>query len=308
MRTTPIVAVVAAIIVVLAAASVVLLYDDSNNNDDRQTILVTMAWEKEIVEEIAGNEYNVVTIVSSGESPHSDLITPSTVASLDSCVVYFMIGSGPEIETVLEEAAGDIFEEANVVSLADADGITFVNSYAVEVSTGYNAHIWTSPDNLQAMAKYIMETITQLNPNEGSEYQENYESYCSDVTKVNEKVKELAETIIASGEDQTVVLWHPAWPYLVYSVNSYLSDLSSDLSLSVISLEMTYSSVTPEAIATIEADGGIIYVAPFDAAGQSEETLKEAGINIIEINPTVSDMLGEISIFLDDLIDMYSSE
>ncbi|MCK9322889.1 MAG: zinc ABC transporter substrate-binding protein [Candidatus Methanomethylophilaceae archaeon] len=308
MKTTSIVAVAAAVIVVLAAVSVVFLYNGSNNDDDRQTVLVTMAWEKEIVEEIAGNEYDVITIVGSGESPHSDLITPSVVASLNSCAVYFMIGSGPEIENVLEEAAGDIFKEANVVSLADANGITFVNSYAVEVNTGYNGHIWTSPDNLQAMAKYIMETLTNLNPGEISKYQKNYETYCDDVATTNEKVKELAEAIITSGENQTVVLWHPAWPYLVHSVNSYLSNLSSNLSLSVISLEITYSSVTPEAVATIEADGGIIYVAPFDAAGQSKETLKEAGVDVIEINPTVSDMLGEISSFLDDLIDQYSSE
>ncbi len=308
MKTTSIVAVAAAVIVVLAAVSVIFVFDNSNDDDDRQTILVTMAWEKEIVEDIAGDEYNVVTIVSSGESPHSDLITSSTVATLETCLVYFMIGSGPEIETTLEEAAGDIFEEANVMTLADADGITFVNSYATEVTTGYNGHIWTSSDNLQAMAEYITETLTALNPDNESEYEGNYEAYCGEVSAVNAKIAELAEVIIESGEDQTVVLWHPAWPYMVYCVNSCLSSLGSDLSLSVISMEMSYSSVTAAAIAEIEGDGGTIYVAPFDAAGQSEETLKEAGINVVEVNPTVADMLGEISGFLDDLIDQYSSD
>jgi zinc transport system substrate-binding protein len=298
MKTISIVAIVIAIVLVVGAAAVVVMHNNSND-DDRQTIAVTMAWEEDIVEEIAGDEYNVVSMMPSNVSPHTTYSQPSTVVELYSSTVYFMVGSGIEWETAfMDDVISQIPDSVEIVKLADE--IEYTHLYSVETSESgeYDVHIWTSPDNLAKMAEVIMDKLIELNPDNASVYEANYEAYMDKVDAVGDKMTELAELV--GDEEINILVWHPAWQYFIEQYGAEMG-----LNANMVGVE-SQGEVSIEDAVTLYKDYDVIYVSVTDEGYEYRDTLEENGINVEVVNPTPDDMLEAISDFIDLLMQEYA--
>jgi zinc transport system substrate-binding protein len=298
MKTISIVAIVIAIVLVAGAAAVVVMHNNSND-DDRQTITVTMAWEEDIVEEIAGDEYNVVSMMPSNVSPHTTYSQPSTVAELYSSTVYFMVGSGIEWETAfMDDVISQIPDSVEIVKLADE--IEYTPLYSVETSESgeYDVHIWTSPDNLAKMAEVIMDKLIELNPDNASVYEANYEAYMDKVDAVNDKMTELADLV--GDEEINILVWHPAWQYFIEQYGAEMG-----LNANMIGVE-SQGEVSIEDAVTLYKDYDVIYVSVTDEGYEYRDVLEENGINVEVVNPTPDDMLESLSDFIDLLMQEYA--
>lgn len=298
MKTISIVAIVIAIVLVAGAAAVVVMHNNSND-DDRQTITVTMAWEEDIVKEIAGDEYNVVSMMPSNVSPHTTYSQPSTVVELYSSAVYFMVGSGIEWETAfMDDVISQIPDSVEIVKLADE--IEYTPLYSVETSESgeYDVHIWTSPDNLAKMAEAIMDKLIELNPDNASVYEANYEAYMDKVDAVNDKMTELAELV--GDEEINILVWHPAWQYFIEQYGTEMG-----LNANMIGVE-SQGEVSIEDAVTLYKDYDVIYVSVTDEGYEYRDVLEENGINVEVVNPTPDDMLESLSDFIDLLMQEYA--
>lgn len=300
MKTISIVAIIVAIALVATAVGVVILNDDSND-DDRQTIAVTMAWEADMVEDIAGDEYNVVSMMPSNVSPHTAYSQPSTVANLYSSKIYFMVGSSIEWESsFMEDVISEIPNSVEIVRLAEE--IEYTPLYSVETSEAgeYDVHIWTSPENLAKIAAVIKEKLTELNPDNSSIYEENYEAYLDEVEAVNDKMADFAELI--GDKEIDILVWHPAWQYFL---EQYGADMG--LNANMVAIESQGEVSIGDAVNMIQ-DGGysVIYVCVTDEGYEYRDTLEENGINVEIVNPTPTDMLKSLSDFIDLLTEEYS--
>ncbi len=303
------IAMIVAAVVVIGAISAFVIYDNSED-DDRQTITVTMEWEKSIIESISGDEYNVVSFMSADESPHTATPSSSNIADLYDSVIYFEIGSGVEFETSMltDDVVSEIPSTVEVVLLADyVDELIDTDGNSVsEVTSSTDPHIWTSPDNLADIAEIIMEKLSELNPDNASLYEENYEAYLDEIDAVNEKMETLADLIDSLDEnDLTVIVWHPAWRYfLLQYADSYLSDGS----ISMYAIEGNGEATMSDAITMIsEQDNNVLYVSPTDEGYEYMDALEDEGIVVEVVDPTGSDALEQISLFIDLLYEQYSS-
>ncbi len=304
MNATVISAIFVAVLAV-AGTGAVLVINGNANSDDRETITVTMSWEKDIVEDIVGNDYKVVSMMGSNVSPHEAYSTPSNVSDLYNSVMYFKIGSGVEWETAFFDAvSSQIPSKVTVVDIASSITYTALPNIHhhhhddedadedEEEESATDAHIWTSPAILKSIAQLVCDKVSALNPDHASAYAANLATYNSKAAAVDTLMTEIATKL--GSTHAHVMVWHPAWQYLV---NQYANSFGTDLHM--LSVEAD-GEVTPAQAADIVKDEGCsaIYVSTTDEGYEGKTALEEAGITVHVVNPTADDMLASITQFL----------
>ena len=264
----------AAVIAAGAGAAFVLLENDSDEKKD--TVAVTMSWEKDIAGEIVGDRYEVVSMMGSNVSPHEAYSTPSNISDLYKSEIYFKIGTGVEWETAFFDAVSkDIPSSVKIVSIAD--GIEYT-----ALPNGHHHH----------GAEFMAAEISKLDPDNASDYSENLGKYLAKVDAVDAEMESLAK--VAGSGHVHVMVWHPAWKYLL---EQYAERFGTDFHM--ISVEED-GEVTPAEAAAIVKDEGCsaIYVSVTDEGYEGRQALEDAGITVHVVNPTADDMLSSVSEFL----------
>ncbi|TQS82611.1 MAG: hypothetical protein A3Q59_03720 [Methanomethylophilus alvi] len=287
----------AAVIAAGAGAAFVLLENDSDEKKD--TVAVTMSWEKDIAGEIVGDRYEVVSMMGSNVSPHEAYSTPSNISDLYKSEIYFKIGTGVEWETAFFDAVSkDIPSSVKIVSIADGIEYTALpnghhhHGEEEQADSASDPHIWTSPDNLRKIAEFMAAEISKLDPDNASDYSENLGKYLAKVDAVDAEMESLAK--VAGSGHVHVMVWHPAWKYLL---EQYAERFGTDFHM--ISVEED-GEVTPAEAAAIVKDEGCsaIYVSVTDEGYEGRQALEDAGITVHVVNPTADDMLSSVSEFL----------
>jgi len=301
---TKTIAVIAIAVIAVAGIGAVLLMNQENN-DGQDTITVTMSWEKDIVEEIVGDNYEVVSMMGSNVSPHESYSTPSNIADLYSSKLFFKIGSGVEWETAfLDAVSKDIPSSVTIVDIASSIEYTpLANTHhhhhdgdededEEHEEEAYDPHIWTSPEILKKIAVLIADEVSKIDAANASEYADNLSEYIERVDAVDSKMEEVAE--LAGTEHVHVMVWHPAWQYLIVQ---YAESFGADLHQ--VSVESDGEVSPAEAAAIVLAEGSkSIYVSTIDEGYAGRAALEEAGITVHVVNPTATDMLDSVMEFL----------
>lgn len=287
----------AAVVAAGAGAAFILLGHDDGGKD---TVAVTMSWEKDIAEEIVGDRYEVVSMMGSNVSPHEAYSTPSNISDLYKSKIYFKIGTGVEWETAFFDAVSkDIPSSVKIVNIAE--GIEYVplsnghhhhGGEEEHAESASDPHIWTSPDNLRKIAKFMADEMSKLDPDNASAYSENLGKYSDKVDSVDVEMEAVAKA--AGSAHVHVMVWHPAWKYLL---EQYAERFGTDFHM--VSVEED-GEVTPAEAAAIVKDEGCssIYVSTTDEGYEGRQALEDAGITVHVVNPTADDMLSSVSEFL----------
>ena len=302
MKTSVLAVIIIAVIAVIGIGAAVAL--SGSNDDSKDTITVTMSWEKEVVESIVGNDYNVVSMMGSNVSPHEAYSTPSNVSDLYKSKIYFKIGTGVEWETAFFDAvSANLPSSVKIVSIGDSiEYVALLNTHhhhhegdeeaEEEEESATDAHIWTSPDILRKIANLVRDEVSALNPEKATTYDRNLELYYAKADKVDEK---MAAVATAAGTGHThVMVWHPAWQYLLVQ---YAERFGADFHIESVEAD---GEVTPAEAAEIVRDEGCkaIYVSTTDEGYEGRAALEEAGITVHVVNPTADDMLSSVTDFL----------
>lgn len=290
-----------AIIVVAGIAAVLVLNNDSS--DKRDTITVTMSWEKDVVEDIVGDNYRVVSMMGANVSPHEAYTTPSNISDLYSSKLYFRIGSGVEWETAFFDAVSkDIPSTVRIVDIASSIEYTpLPNSHHHHhegeedhdhEGSAYDAHIWTSPDILRNIAALVKDKVSEIDAAHASEYSKNLESFNAKADDVDKRMKAVAD--LAGSGHTHVMVWHPAWQY---HLEQYAERFGADFHQESVEED---GEVTPaEAAAIVKEEGcSSIFVSTTDEGYEGRVALEEAGIAVHVVNPTATDMLASVTEFL----------
>ncbi len=297
MKSTLIALVAAAAVIAAGAGAVFVLLGDDDGGKD--TVAVTMSWEKDIAEEIVGDRYDVVSMMGSNVSPHEDYSTPSNISGLYKSKIYFKIGTGVEWETAFFDAVSkDIPSSVRVVSIAEGIEYTpLANGHhhhgeEEHAESAYDPHIWTSPDNLRKIAALMAAEMSALDPDNASVYSDNLAKYSAKADAVDAEMEALAGA--AGSAHLHVMVWHPAWKYLL---EQYAERFGADFHM--VSVEEDGEVTPAEAAAIVTGEGcSSIYVSTTDEGYEGRKALEDAGITVHVVNPTADDMLSSVSEFL----------
>ncbi|MBR2254801.1 MAG: zinc ABC transporter substrate-binding protein [Candidatus Methanomethylophilaceae archaeon] len=294
-------ALAAAVIAAVFAIGMGGLLFINGDGDDKDTISVTMGWEKDIVEEIVGDNYRVVSMMGSNVSPHEAYSTPSNISDLYGTVMYFKIGAGVEWETAFfDSVTRDIPSSVKIIDISSSIGyVPLPNTHHHhddgddhEEESATDPHIWTSPDILRKVAALVADVVSEADPIHASEYASNLKAYEARADAVDEKMAAIASKV---GDAHVhVMVWHPAWQYLI---EQYVARFGADLHQESVEED---GEVSPaEAVAIVRGEGcRSVYVSTTDEGYEGRAALTEAGIAVHVVNPTADDMLSSVSEFL----------
>ncbi len=251
------------------------------DNDTKPVIAVTIEPQRYFTEAIAGDKYNVVSIVPKGMSPETYDPTPQQMVSLAGSKAFLRIGHiGFEkvwMDRLLDNTPHiqvfDISEDVNLI-YEDHDHDHDIHTHSC--GNGVEPHIWNSPENALVMARNTYKALTQLDKENENYYLHRYDSLCNVILKTDSVICEL---LSSPERTNAFMIYHPA-----------LSYFARDYGLLQVSIEQGGKEPTPAHLKGLvdfckNNRVNIIFVQPEFDTRNAEIVAKETGARIVRINP-----------------------
>ncbi len=162
-------------------------------------------------------------IVQGGSSPHAYSLKPSDAAALQEAAVVVWVGEG--LEAFLEPAIETLSDEARVVELAEAPGLTTLpyreggtwdahddEHESEEHEHGHDdidMHLWLDPENAKAMVNAVAAALIEADPDNSGIYTANARIMAYRLDQLIEET----EYDLAPVKDVPFVVFHDAFQY-----------------------------------------------------------------------------------------------
>ena len=253
--------------------------------NEKPIITVTLEPLHYFTEAIAGDNFQVISMVPKGSSPESYDPTPQQLVNLSQSQAYFRIGYiGFEQAWMdkLEANSPDmkVYDTSVGVDLIRGEGHWHGDHYH---KGGVEPHIWNSTQNALIIAENIYKALCELDAAHQADYQKRLDVLKETIRQTDENVKALLKNA-----DRTFLIYHPA-----------LSYFARDYELKQISMEEGGKEPSPAQLKALietcrkEKIHTIFVQQEFDQRN-AQLIANELGINIVSINPLSYDWAEEM--------------
>lgn len=264
--------------ILLLAALVAAVGCTEQKREASNTIFVSIAPLKPIVEGIVGDDFTVSVIVPQGAAPETFEPTPKQLSEIENAKFIFSVGLLDFEKSLVQRISknGQIVELYKGVELMQG---TCSHGH----KHGVDPHIWCSPKSLGTMADNAYKAISADMP-DSLHYAENYNKLCVKVLELEEEVAE----IFHSGKQSAFIIYHPALTYL-----------ARDYDLKQIAIEEHGKEPSVRRIGEIieyarkEGIKRVLYQSELPASSV-EAICKDSGAQAVEINPLAEDIFANI--------------
>lgn len=252
----------------------------NTERNDKPTITVTVEPLRYFTEAIAGDKFNVVSMVPEGNSPETYDPTPQQMVNLSKSKAYFRIGYiGFEQSWInkLQENLPKLrfYDTSTGVNLIHQQcSHSHVKQEEEKHSHGVEPHIWNSPENAKIIANNIYNALEELD-SENSEY---YKNKLDSLTEIIEQTDNKIKSLIVNA-DKTFLIYHPALTYF-----------ARDYGLEQISIEEGGKEPSPTHLQSMiklckEKKAKVIFVQQEFDIRNAETIAKELNVEVIPVNP-----------------------
>lgn len=251
----------------------------NGGKNKQRTLTVTIEPLRYFTEAIAGDKFNVVSMVPEGSNPETYDPTPQQLVKLAKSTAYLRIGHiGFEQAWIKKLQANtpnlpfyDMSEGIDLIH--EINGHTHGNNEDRHTH-GVEPHIWNSTRNASILAENICKVLCEIDSVNKPYYQQRLDSLQKEIQTTDKEVQELMEHA-----DQAFLIYHPA-----------LSYFAKDYGLKQISIEEGGKEPSPahlqELIRTCrENQVRIIFVQQEFDVRNAELIAKELGVQVVSINP-----------------------
>jgi len=258
----------------------------------KSVVAVSIAPQEIFVKKIANDKVDVVLMVERGSSPHSYEPKSSQMIALSKADIYFSIGvefehawldkfksQNPHLKFI------DITHGVNKIDMAkhnhhDEDEHEEEHGHHEHHDEhkhdGDDPHTWTSPKNVQIMAKNIYKALSESDPKNKSFYKKNLESFLNEINDTDKTIKSLLKDTKPKSK---FMVFHPSWGYFAKEYN-----------LVQIAVEVEGKSPKPKEMIKIikeakEENIKVIFTQPEFSDKSAQIISKEAGVKVIKVSP-----------------------
>ena len=258
---------------------------NTTQKNEKPILTVTLEPLRYFTEAIAGNQYQVVSMVPKGSSPESYDPTPQQLVNLSRSQAYLRIGYiGFEQAWMkkLEENNPDmkVFDTSKGVNLI-RDKDHWHDDHFHE--GGVEPHIWNSTQNAAVIADNIYTALCELDVTHQGDYKQRLDSLKQIIRQTDVNIRTLLENA-----DSTFLIYHPA-----------LSYFARDYGLKQISIEEGGKEPSPaqlkELIDTCRKENAhTIFVQQEFDQQNAQLIADELGVKVVSINPLSYDWSEEM--------------
>ena len=237
------------------------------------TIFVSIAPLKPIVEAIVGDDFSVEVLVPAGASPETFEPTPKQFIALNESVMVLSTGLLDFEKSILQR----VHDQSKVINLsqgiATIAGSCSHTHHGKHCHHGVDPHIWCSPKCIDIMAKNMYNALVAMVPDK---------DYTTAYSALNEQIKELDSVVTKLCNNSSLpyfIIYHPALTYL-----------ARDYNLEQVAIEHEGKEPSAKHLATIieraRRDGikRVFYQSEFPESSVAI-VAEDIGAETVEINP-----------------------
>jgi zinc transport system substrate-binding protein len=247
--------------------------------DGRPVISVTIEPQRYFTEAIAGDKFDVISMVPAGSSPETYDPTPRQLLNLANSTAYLRIGYIGFEQAWMEKLHGNapemkIFDTSKGVELIS--DVEHHHSDGEHSHGGVEPHIWNSTKNALIIARNTLNALVEIDHDNSRYYMERYDSLC----RVIASTDSLIRALLSDGEPASAfMIYHPA-----------LSYFARDYGLKQISIEEGGKSPSPAHLKELVEECrdervDAIFVQPEFDKRNAEVIAGETGAEVVSINP-----------------------
>lgn len=259
------------------------------------TVSVPLSPYAKIVQKVAGDLVNVVTLVPKNANPHTFEPKPDILKKFSEVSLYFGDGSG------LDNAWRPRFlgVNSNVKVVDISEGVSFIaeeHSHEEEHGEELDPHLWNSPRTAILIAANVCRALVAEDASHAGIYRSNLEKFSKELSELDVRFADALRKI--SEERRTFIVFHPSYGYL-----------ARDYGLKQISVEMNGKEPKPRDLRNLVTAAKknhvkTVFVQPQFSRRAAESLSKEIGAKIVSIDPLAYDFDGELHRFLDALLEV----
>ena len=175
-------------------------------------VVTTVAPITSIAAEVIGDNAVIRGVVPEGTNSHTYEPSPSVSEVLEQADVVFL--NGLQLEEPTLRLAEDVATDAEIVQLGDL--IVSPDEYQYDFSFPEkegkpNPHLWTDPTLAKEYARYIAETMSEVDPDGADEYEANRQRFDEVVDDFDAALREALDTVPEA--NRKLVTYHDAYAY-----------------------------------------------------------------------------------------------
>ena len=258
---------------------------NTTQKSEKPILTVTLEPLRYFTEAIAGDNYEVVSMVPKGSSPESYDPTPQQLVNLSKSQAYFRIGYIGFEQAWMKKLEANcpnmkVYNTSKGIDLIRDKGHWHGDHFH---EGGVEPHVWNSTQNALIIADNIYQALCELDSTHQEDYQKRLDVLKQTIRQTDANVRTLIENA-----DSTFLIYHPA-----------LSYFARDYGLKQVSIEEGGKEPSPAQLKTLietcrnENVHTIFVQQEFDQRN-AQLIANELGVNIVSINPLSYDWVKEM--------------
>ena len=258
---------------------------NTTQKSEKSILTVTLEPLRYFTEAIAGDNYEIVSMVPKGSSPESYDPTPQQLVNLSKSQAYFRIGYIGFEQAWMKKLEANcpnmkVYDTSKGIDLIRDKGHWHGDHFH---EGGVEPHVWNSTQNALIIADNIYQALCELDSTHQEDYQKRLDVLKQTIQQTDANVRTLLENA-----DSTFLIYHPA-----------LSYFARDYGLKQVSIEEGGKEPSPAQLkALIETcrneNVHTIFVQQEFDQRNAQLIANELGVNIVSINPLSYDWVKEM--------------
>lgn len=208
----------------ITIACLLLLAGCKNIDNNSRTIAVSILPQKYFLEQIVGDKFNVLCLLSPGANPEAYEPDMAHLMNLESSEAFFKIGN-----IGFELAISDRIKNNNpdLKIYDNSKGVALIHG-SHSASEGHNhdidPHIWTSVGNARIIAKNMLDAVEELDPDNSKTYEKNFARLSERLDTIDARLSQ----ILAPKKGTAFLVWHPSLTYFAHDYDLVQISLEYD--------------------------------------------------------------------------------
>lgn len=262
-----------------------LLLSSCGNSDPGKHILtVSIEPQRYLLEQIAGDGWNINTMLSNGANPETFDPPMSALKAASNSAAYFTVGT-INFESILVNKIGSGITVVNTsAGIPLLHGTHDCGNHNHKHDSDADPHVWSSVRNAKIMAKNMLNALSNLDSKNAHIYQQNFNQLEARLDSLDSVISE----ILLPKQGRTFVTWHPSLSYFAHDYNI------NQLSIGSEGKEMSAEAFRSKIDQMKQLNVNTMLLQPEMDNNRSKETARQAGIHAVTVNLLGYDFLEQM--------------
>ena len=255
------------------------------SDSGKPLLAVSIEPQRAMLEELAGDRFDVVSILANGANPESYDPTIAQRRQVEDAAAYFAVGHLP-----FEDNLSKSLSSTRMVDTSKGIALLY-DTHAHAQGHAADPHVWTSYRNAKVMAANMLAELVDIDPGHADEYHDRYSRLAARLDSLD------ADACARFDSHPAFAVWHPSLSYFAHDYGLHQIAVGQE------SKEASPSSLRA-AIDEARADSVRVFFYQKEYDSRQAQNISDAiGSRLVTFNPLAYDWEQELTSIVNVLAD-----